>query len=156
MRALAGTLATALLQLVPLGALASSRPAFARVGCACDASELVALHEEIASAKTLAHAQSLATRPLQLARLALARTRGLSPDGVGLEAKERQLLEGEAAIAAAETPDAVASAFSLAVAGSPLPEAAIGCSYSTWEIVAIVLGFILGILPGIILLIILC
>jgi hypothetical protein len=156
MRAAAGAFATAVLQLVPLGALASSRPALARVRCACDASELVALHEEIVSAETLARAQALATQPLQLARLALARTRRFSPDGAGLAAKERQLLAAEAAVAAAETPDAVAGAFSLGVAGAPLPEAAIGCAYTTWEIVAIVLGFILGILPGIILLIILC
>jgi hypothetical protein len=157
MRAAAGAaLAAALLSPSLAGAGAPSQPALALAQCACDATELVALREEIASAKTLSRAQALATPPLQLARLALTRTRWLSPDAASLAAKERQLLAGEAAIAAAETPDAVASAFSLAVAGSPLPEAAFGCAYSTWEIVAIVLGFILGILPGIILLIILC
>ena len=142
--------------LVPAGAVAASQPTLALVRCACDASELVARREEIASAGTLARAQALATPPLQLARQALVRARWLAPDSAGLAAKEEQLREGERAVAAASTPAAVAGAFSLAVAGSPLPEAAFGCAYSTGEIIAIVIGFILGILPGIILLIILC
>jgi hypothetical protein len=152
----AALLVGTLLGLAPAGAVALSQPTLALVRCACDASELVALRQEIASAETLARAQELATPPLRLARQALARARWLAPDAAGLRAKEQQLRAGERAVAAASTPDAVAGAFSLAVAGSPLPEAAFGCAYSTGEIIAIVIGFILGILPGIILLIILC
>jgi hypothetical protein len=119
----AGALAAALLWLAPAGASGEVPVRFA-----CEASALVALEGEIASAETLGRAQELAGAPLRLAR--------------------------EAAVAVATTPDAVAGAFSLAVRGAP--EAAFGCSYTTLEIVAIVLGFILGIIPGIILLIILC
>jgi hypothetical protein len=137
----------------PAGAYAAS-PALAQVRCACDPSELVALHDAIASADTLAQAQELATPPLALAREAIARARGLAPDGASLAAMDQQLRNGELGVAAATTPEAVAGAFSLAVTGPPA--AAIGCAYSTGEIIAIVIGFILGILPGIILLIVFC
>jgi len=146
--------------LAPVEAPAADLPAFAAGGCACDGSALVELRDEIATAETPAEAQALAAPPLALARSALARARWLAPGSASLAAKERQLRDGERAIAAAPTPEAVAGAFSMAVTGSPvlagLDVGAVGCSYTTLEIVAIVLGFILGIIPGIILLIILC
>lgn len=144
----------------PDAAPAESHPLVTAAGCACDRGALVDFHDEIASAGTLAEAQQLAAAPVQLARSALSRARWLAPGSAGLAEKERQLRDGEHAIAAAPTPEAVASAFAVAVTGSPvLSDVGVdvpNCHYTTWEIVAIVLGFILGIIPGIILLIILC
>jgi hypothetical protein len=118
--------------------------------CACDAGELDALRAEIAAAEDVERARRLAAPPLALARQALARAQRL-PGGSGLAATEQRLWAGERAIAAAPTPPAVAGAFSAAVG-----PASAGCSYTTLEIVAIVLGFILGIIPGLILLVLLC
>ena len=144
--------------LAPAGARSAIEPGWAR--CACTPNALVDFRDEIAEAGTLAEAQQLARSPMELARSALARARWLVPGSAGLAEKERQLRDGEIAIARAGTPDAVAGAFTAAVTGSPvlagLDIDPPGCSYSTGEIIAIVLGFILGIIPGIILLIILC
>jgi hypothetical protein len=143
----------------PQIALAASDP-LAVPRCACDRGALEDFRHEIASAGTLAEAQQLAAQPVQLARSALARARWLAPGGGGLAEKERQLRDGERAIAAAATPEAVAGAFTAAVTGSPVladvDVDAPNCHYTTLEIIAIILGFILGIIPGIILLIILC
>jgi hypothetical protein len=160
MRAAAGVLASVVAAslLAPGAARARIPPPLVR--CGCDPAALVRFHDEIASAQTLAEAQQRAAPPVELARSALARARRLTLDPAGLAEKERQLRQGELAIAAATTPAAVADAFAIAVTGSPVLAGVDidppGCSYSTWEIVAIVLGFILGVIPGIILLIILC
>jgi hypothetical protein len=130
---------------------AASLPALGLARCACDARELDALRAEIEAAPDAEAARRLAGPPLQLAREAVSRALRL-PGGSGLAATEQRLLAGERAVAAAATPPAVASAFSSAV-GTP---AATSCSYTTLEIVAIVLGFILGIIPGLILLVLLC
>jgi hypothetical protein len=160
MRAAGPGLAAVLLLLGPAAAPGAGRAASALVRCACDPSALLELRDEIASAGTPARAQQLATAPLEAAREALARARRLVPGSTELVAKERQLRGGELAVAAAATPEAVADAFVATVGGPPARAAvdahALGCSYSTGEIIAIVLGFILGIIPGIILLIILC
>jgi hypothetical protein len=118
--------------------------------CACDAGELDALRAEIAAAGDVEEARQLAAPPLALARAALARAERL-PGGGALARPQQRLLAGEHAIASAPTPPAVANAFSAAI-GPP----GAGCSYTTLEIVAIVLGFILGIIPGLILLVLLC
>ena len=151
-------LVVAALLFAPGAAPAESHPLVTAAGCACDRGALVDFHDEIASAGTLAEAQQLAAAPVRLARSALARARWLAPGSAGLAEKERLLRDGEHAIAAASTPEAVAGAFAVAVTGSPLlaDVDAASCHYTTWEIVAIVLGLILGIIPGIILLIILC
>jgi hypothetical protein len=155
----AAAVASALVS-VPDRALSIGNAPLAIERCACDSRVLEELHAEIASARTLGEAQALAAPPLELARSALARARWLAPGSESLEETERRLRAGELAIAGARTPDAVAGAFAVAVTGSPvLAGVAIdtpSCSYSTLEIVAIVLGFILGVIPGIILLIILC
>src|SRR5688572_7561802 len=161
LRALGGFLAivAAAVLFAPEMARAASDP-LAVPRCACDRGALHDFRNEIASARTLAEAQQLAAEPVKLARSALARARWLAPGGAGLAEKERQLRDGEHAIAAAATPEAVAGAFTVAVTGSPVLAGVDvdvpNCHYTTWEIVAIVLGFILGIIPGIILLIILC
>jgi hypothetical protein len=133
------------------GAHAASFPTLALARCACNAGQLDALRAEIESAPDAEEARRLAAPPLRLAREAVARAQQL-PGGSALAATERRLVAGERAVAAAPTAPAVASAFSAAVG----PPAAAGCSYTTLEIVAIVLGFILGIIPGLILLVLLC
>lgn len=148
------------LGLVPERARATSHTRLASERCACNPAALVGFHDEIAAAPTLEEAQALATPPLELARSALARARWLTPGSASLAEKEHRLRAGELAIAGATTPGAVAGAFAVAVSGSPTLDSIevepMSCSYSTLEIVAIVLGFILGVIPGIILLIILC
>jgi len=145
----------------PDRALSMTHARLAIEACGCDPAALAAFHQEIASADTVAEAQALAVPPLELARSALARARWLAPGSASLEEKEHQLRAGELAIASAPTPGAVAGAFAVAATGKPvLADLQIGtpsaCAYSGLEIVAIVLGFILGVIPGIILLIILC
>lgn len=152
---LAAVLASALAFASPLAAL---EPGIE--GGTCELGPLVALHDEIASAPTVADARALAAPPLALARGAMERARGWLPGASGLAEGERRLRAGEEAVAAATTPAAVAGAFAGAVSGS-MPLAGVdidppSCSYSTLEIVAIVLGFILGIIPGLILLVLLC
>jgi hypothetical protein len=130
---------------------AASFSARTLAACACAPAELAELRAEIEAAHDVDAARRLAAPPLRLAREAVARVQRL-PGGGELAAAEHRLAAGERAIAAAATPPAVASAFSAALG----PPAAQGCAYTTLEIVAIVLGFILGIIPGLILLVLLC
>lgn len=160
-RAVNGLLAVAVAAILAAPCMADATDELLAVPhCACDRGALESFRNEIASAETVAEAQELATRPVELARSALARTRWLSLGGQGLAEKEHQLRAGEQAILAAATPEAVAGAFTFAVTGSPvlagLDVDSASCHYTTLEIVAIILGLILGIIPGIILLIILC
>lgn len=151
--------------LLVLGAwLAAAAPALAEpseiADCGCDTGRLVWLQEAIAAAPTAEDARALAAPPLSLAASALARASSLLPGSKALEASQRRLETGEQLVASAGSPAAVASAFGVAVSGKPvLADVEVdppSCHYTTLEIVAIVLGFILGIIPGLILLVLLC
>jgi hypothetical protein len=144
-------LAVAGLFLAPSADAGPRFEALALARCACDTGELDALRARIAATEDVAQARQLAVPPLALARQALTRAQRLPGATTAFAAREQRLLAGERAIAAAATPPAVATAFSAAIG-----PAAAGCSYTTLEIVAIVLGFILGIIPGLILLVLLC
>jgi hypothetical protein len=118
-------------------------------------SEALALIDRVAAAPSVGDARALALEPTRGAHFALAQARRLSPWTGSLKDAELRLSAYEARIAAAPTQDAVAAELaSLARIQADIGDG--GCSYSTGEIIATVLGFILGIIPGIILLFLLC
>ena len=128
--------------------------------------------QRIADAATVEEARDLALTPARAARRALQIAGVVVPSSEKLtEARAR--LEGfEARVQESETPAAVADEFGrlldlqmrsgtlVQVADLEVGNADVsgpgGCHYSTGEIVAIVIGFILFIIPGIILLFVLC
>lgn len=135
--------------------------------CMCDASdELRQVADSIRGGATVDEARRLATQPTSLAGDALQRARWLVPGGSeDLERAYRRIRDYEARVGSAATSEQIASEFESmfltqrAAIGPPVAADVgdgDGCDFSTGEIIAIVLGFIFGILPGIILLILLC
>ena len=125
--------------------------------------ELVRLCDEISAAGSLNEARTLALAPTTEAIDALSNARSIMPFSEDLRLAETRLSDARSRIEAADTPDQVADEFSgmmLAgldddrVAGVSLGK--VGCNYSTGETIAIVVGLILGIIPGLILLVVLC
>lgn len=149
----------------------SDRPSLdASMGSRCvpDRSSIERLGESIRDAGDLAEARSLAIRPTRLALSALSKTRWLSRGEHGdIDRAYLRLVEYQERVGAAQTPDEIALELETLLASPRGALAGVhpdvdvdiddgGCDYSGGEIIATVLGFILGILPGIILLILLC
>jgi len=128
--------------------------------------------ERIAAAPTVEEARRLALRPAQAARHAL-RVAGLVAPSSERLSDARGRLEGfEDRVQEADSPAAVAGEFDrllgadlhggdfVQVADLNVGGASVRgpgeCHYSTGEIIAIVIGFLLFIIPGIILLFVLC
>ncbi len=112
---------------------------------------LTAFVQRVSEAETTEEAQRKALRKLRRSRRAVTRARKLAPGDAELAEVEQELTTMSAHVDAAPTPRAVGEAL------APLAQpTAIGCSFSTGEVIAIVLGFVLGIIPGVILLILLC
>jgi len=128
--------------------------------------------QHIAEAATVEEARDLALTPARAARRALQLAGMVAPSSEKLS-EARARLEGfEARVQESETPAAVADEFGrlldlqmrdgnlVQIADLQVEDADVdgpgGCHYSTGEIVAIVIGFILFIIPGIILLFVLC
>ncbi|MBD3317902.1 MAG: hypothetical protein GF344_19120 [Chitinivibrionales bacterium] len=143
----------------------------AACGCEPDAKWLQSMLEDISAAESVEQARKKALAPTRAARTALARTRWLVPWSEDIRDAHSRLKECEKRIEDAADTDAVRREFNnmvqLASAGrvdAYLNQADVqiddddagGCDYSTGEIIAIVIGFILGIIPGIILLFVLC
>lgn len=130
--------------------------------CACeiDVTELERYRDLVAQARSAEEARRLATRPSGLARRALGAARRLAPWSGGLRTAHGTLVDYEARVAKAETPAEAAREFEglvrLAGNGVTVSGNSGRCHYDTVEIIAIVLGFLLFIIPGIILLIVLC
>jgi len=128
-------------------------------GCVCEEErvELERYRELVAAARTLEEAQERAARPSRLARKALALARWLVPERSTLEATRARLEAYEAAVARTHTPAQAAGEFDglVRVAGNVNASAG-GCHYDGTEIIAIILGFLFFIIPGIILLIVFC
>ena len=117
--------------------------------------EAAALVDRIAAAPNVEAARALALEPTRGAHFALTQARRLSPWTGSLAAADEKLAGYETRIAAASSPDAVAAEMAtLARVHADFGDG--GCSYSPGEVVAVVLGFILWIIPGIILLFLLC
>ncbi len=131
--------------------------------CACeiDSDELTRYRDLVAEATSADEARRLATRPSSLARRALGAARRLAPWSGSLRDAHEQLLGYEDRVAKTQTPAEAAREFEglvqLAGGGGVTVGGNSGsCHYTTLEIIAIVLGFLFFIIPGIILLILLC
>lgn len=130
--------------------------------CACeiDVAELERYRDLVAQARSAEEARRLATRPSGLARRALGAARRLAPWSGSLRRAHGTLAAYEARVAKAATPAEAAREFEglvrLAGNGVTVSGNSGRCHYDTVEIIAIVLGFLLFIIPGIILLIVLC
>jgi hypothetical protein len=132
--------------------VALARPASASP-CLCDAerARFDAFAQKLADAPTLDQAQDKALGKIALARKAVALAdRQVHGDPAIAEATEK-LDALDANVRSATSQQQVALAF------SQLNQSAkITCSYSTVEILIIIIGFLLFVIPGIILLILLC
>jgi hypothetical protein len=131
--------------------------------CACTDRKVVeALRDQIATADTLDAARELALPPAEQARAALTRARWLMPFSTSLAAAETRLSAYQNDVQNARSPEQVAARFGalvkLASSNSYSSDASFSsnCHYSTGEVIVIVIGFILGIIPGIILMFLLC
>lgn len=141
----------------------------------CEVPHLSMLSERrqaIADAPTVEEARKLALSPARAARRALQVAVLIAPSSEKITSAKARLEGFEDRVEASETPSAVAGEFGhlldldmrsgnlVQVADLDVGNASVRgpgrCHYSTGEIVAIVFGFILFIIPGIILLIVLC
>lgn len=125
--------------------------------------ELARLHNKIADAGSLIEARTLALTPTASAIGALRNARSIVPFSNDLRLAETQLTDMYSRIEAADTPHRVADEFSgMMLAKLDNDKAAslnVGkhkCDYSTGDSIAIVVGLILGVIPGLIMLIVLC
>lgn len=149
--------------LISLSMLLVSTPARASQqppDCNCaPTAELTALRDRIAAEPDLATAQQMAITPVERARSVVAKLGWVSSS---LRDAEKRMADYESNVRSAKAPADVADHFGslvkLASSNSVVSDGVhtSGCSYSTGEIIAIVLGFFLAIIPGIILLILLC
>jgi hypothetical protein len=130
--------------------------------CACeiDVAELQRYRDLVAAASSAEEARVLATRPSGLARRALGAAQRFAPWSQSVRDARRELLGYEDRVAKAQTPAEAAREFEglvrLAGNGVSIGGNSGRCNYTTAEIIAIILGFILFIIPGIILLILFC
>jgi hypothetical protein len=129
--------------------------------CEIDVGELQRYRDLVAAAESAEEARALATRPSHMARRALGTAQRLAPWSGTLRDAHGKLVGYEDRVAKTTTPEEAAHEFEglvqLAGGGSVTVGGNSGrCNYTTTEIIAIVLGFILFIIPGIILLIGFC
>lgn len=127
-------------------------PAFAG-SCPDQAQRTVLLEfrDELAAAATPEEARERALGPVRVAQAATDRVGRLFPHHAEVEAAGAQLAGLEQRISAA--PDQAAVAAEVDQIAS---NAALNCDYTNVEVVIIVVGFILGILPGILFLFLFC
>ena len=131
-------------------------------GCVCEDEqlELARYRELVAAAASVEEARERAVKPSRLARRAIALARWISPEQSKLDATRAKLAAYEARVATAPDAASAAAEFEglVRVAGGVDVQVGKGggCSYTTTEIIAIILGFLLFIIPGIILLIVFC
>ena len=125
--------------------------------------ELLQLRNEIIKAETVAQAQEIALEPTDKAIDALKSASFISPFSDDILKAENKLSDARSRILVASSQAEVADEFSgMMLAGLDNDRAAhvkvgkVGCDYSSGEMIAIVIGLILGIIPGLILLVLLC
>jgi len=129
--------------------------------CVCDEErvELARYRDLVAAAATVEAAREKATWPSRLARRALSLAGFVKRDSASLEATRARLLAYEERVAKAPDAAAAAAEFEglVRVAGDVhVGGHKGGCTYDATEVIAIIFGFILFIIPGIILLIVFC
>jgi len=135
--------------------------------CNCEQAkkELASIRASIAAAGSVKEAQDLALGETRLARKALSRARWVAPfnDAIGQASKKLDAYEVE--VKAAQSPEEVAAAFGGLVRLASADDLKVtdakwfekeGCSYTTGEIIIIIIGFLLGIIPGFIFLAVFC
>lgn len=140
-------------------ALLSSSPAMADEpdpGCGCiqesHRAEMQAFRDKIADAGSPEEAREMALSKTRLGHKAIRRAARTLPDSSGLAEAEARLDAFEAGIEGAQTQQEVAMQFDQLMA----QRTGISCQYDTVEVVLIVIGFILGILPGVLFLFLFC
>lgn len=146
----------------------SSTGAMDLINAACPAGpsqypELARIKHEIAAANDVDQARKLALAPTDDAINALKNARNMIPFSEDLRTAETRLSDARSRIMLASSQEQVADEFDgMMLAGLDNDRAAHvnigsgGCDYSTGELIAIVIGLILGIIPGLILLVVLC
>jgi hypothetical protein len=136
------------LALAPAGSLASEIEG----RCPTDSQRLVfrEFQDRLSSADSTEEAQELALSKVRLGHKAVRQASKLVSDQDGIDRAEARLVELEEGILASQTPIEVASQF------ERLDAQALNCHYDTVEVVVIVIGFVLGILPGILFLVLFC
>lgn len=129
-------------------------PALASEMCLTEgqSQQLSRFQDRLRSTGDVAKAKKIARRRLGPAARVLEHAKGLHPGDEGLAEGLLRIEQMQIAVDASATPEQVADAFDTPI-GLPADG---GCSMSPGEIAATVLGFVLGIIPGIILLILLC
>jgi hypothetical protein len=121
--------------------------------------ELSRYRDLVASAATAEEARERASKPSRLARRAIALAHWFRRDDAKLDDVAARLTAYEARVARAETQAAAAAELDglVRVAGDiNVHGNSGGCHYDTSEVIAIILGFIFFIIPGIIMLILFC
>ncbi|MDO9103742.1 MAG: hypothetical protein Q7U57_02145 [Methylovulum sp.] len=125
--------------------------------------ELSQIKSEINAADTVIQARTLALAPTDDAIGALKNARSIMPFSDDLRSAETRLSDARSRILVASSQEQVADEFDgMMLAGLDNDSVAKvsggggSCSYSTGETIAIVIGLILGIIPGLILLVVLC
>jgi hypothetical protein len=108
--------------------------------------------QRLADAPTPEAARSSALAKIGVAHRAIDRAEAILPGEARLDDARGRLDAFEARVADAPTQDAVANE----VRGLIALGGGTGCSYDTTEVVVIVIGFVLGILPGILFLFLFC
>jgi hypothetical protein len=135
-----------------LVALAQPANAFA-CPCEADQARFDAFAQKLADAPTLDDAQDMALDKVALSRKAIKLAdKQLHGDPAIAEASAK-LDAFDAQVRSAGSQEQVSVAFAQL---APSQRVAGGCDYTTGEVVLIVIGFILGIIPGIIFLFLLC
>ena len=129
--------------------------------CVCEEEklELARYRDLVAAASSVDEAREKATWPSRLARRALALTGFVRRDDTRIDEIRARLASYEERVAKAQTPQAAANEFEglVRLAGNDVKVGGSGgCRYDATEVIAIVFGFILFIIPGIILLIVFC
>ena len=134
-------------------------------GCACEKERaaVIEYRNRILTAPTPEEARTLALSQTRLAHKALSRARWVLPFNSTVREVNRKLDAYEARIRDARTQNEVAAEFGrlvrVASAGDPkIVDAKVraDCNYTTVEVVIIIIGFLLGIIPGIIFMFLLC
>ncbi|PPD04144.1 MAG: hypothetical protein CTY29_06865 [Methylobacter sp.] len=149
--------------------LGQSYDAFAMISQSCSPGftehpELVALKQQILASASLEEAKKLALAPTDEAISALQTATVLAPFSGDLDATETRLSRARKQIQLASSQAQVADEFEgMMLAGLDNDKTAsvkLGkdteCNYSSGETIAIVIGLILGIIPGLVLLVLLC
>jgi hypothetical protein len=136
-------------------------------GCACakERATVAAYRDRILAAPTPEAARELALSQTRLAKKALSRARWVLPFSGTIGETRHKLEAYEARVLAAKSQADVAAQFGRLVRlaeakpGTVVDALELGgttCSYTTTEIVIILIGFLLAIIPGIIFLFLLC